>query len=67
MNKRKHRSPPPDLAELIAKYGSYSNITAQGWVQYDIALAEWRDRVRYDEAEKDREARSMKGESHKNR
>jgi hypothetical protein len=61
--KRKYRSPPPDLGALIAKYGSYSNITAQGWVQYDIALAEWRDRVRYDEAEKDRE-REQRGTSY---
>ena len=34
-------NPPPDLHELIAKYGGYNKIA---WTEYDRAMAEWRKR-----------------------
>jgi hypothetical protein len=32
---------PPDLQELVARFGGYSKITAEGWAEYDTAMAEW--------------------------
>jgi hypothetical protein len=35
---------PPDLQELVAKYGRYDLITAEAWAQFDAEKAAWRER-----------------------
>jgi hypothetical protein len=35
---------PPNLHNWIDRYGGYANITAEGWADYDRAMAEWRAR-----------------------
>jgi hypothetical protein len=32
---------PPDLQELVAAHGGYSNIPATAWAQYDEAMKVW--------------------------
>jgi hypothetical protein len=39
-------NPAPDLQELVARFGGYSNITPEAWAAYDRALAEWEERRR---------------------
>lgn len=31
----------PILQELIDRFGGYDKITAEGWAQYDAAVAAW--------------------------
>jgi hypothetical protein len=38
------RDPPPSLQELVRRFGAFSNITAEAWAEYDIAMAEWQHR-----------------------
>jgi hypothetical protein len=33
------RDPAPSLQDLVAKSGSYGNISAQGWAEYDALMA----------------------------
>jgi hypothetical protein len=33
---------PPDLQELVARYGGYNRITPEAWAKYDRAVAEWK-------------------------
>jgi hypothetical protein len=35
----------PNLQELVRWYGRYDRITAEGWADYDHALAWWRLRI----------------------
>jgi hypothetical protein len=37
--------PPPDLHELIRRYGTYSQIPPEAWEEFDAAMEEW-DRLR---------------------
>jgi hypothetical protein len=46
MTERRLRRPPPDLHELIRKYGAYSQITPQAWAQYDREMERWKDDLR---------------------
>jgi len=43
-------NPPPDLAELIRKYGGYWDIPEEAWREYLTAIDRWqlerRDRFR---------------------
>lgn len=32
---------PPDLDDLIRKFGGYATITPQGWAEYYTDLARW--------------------------
>jgi hypothetical protein len=32
---------PPDLQELVARFGGYDKITPEAWAEYDRAMAEW--------------------------
>lgn len=33
--------PPPDLQELIRKYGKYSQIPPEAWAEFEAAMEEW--------------------------
>ena len=37
---------PPDLQELVARFGGYDKITAEGWEQHLRAYADWQERRR---------------------
>jgi hypothetical protein len=37
---------PPDLQELVARFGGYNKITAEGWAEYDRAMAEYQQQRR---------------------
>jgi hypothetical protein len=37
---------PPGLHDRIQRFGGYSKITAEGWDEYDAAMAEYRDKGR---------------------
>jgi hypothetical protein len=37
---------PPDLQELVARFGGYDKITAEGWEQHHRAYADWQERRR---------------------
>jgi hypothetical protein len=39
-------NPPPDLQELIARFGSYSAIPASAWIEFDDAMKDWQARYR---------------------
>lgn len=43
--------PPPNLQALVARHGGYDRIPAEIWIKYDRAMANWKDRLRYGEAE----------------
>jgi hypothetical protein len=34
---------PPRLGDWIKRFGGYANITAEGWAEYDAAMAKWRE------------------------
>lgn len=34
------------LYDLIKRFGGYDNITPEGWAEYDVAMAEWREETR---------------------
>jgi hypothetical protein len=34
-------NPPPDLQDLVRKYGGYHLIPPEAWTQYDQALVNW--------------------------
>jgi len=38
------RDPAPSLQDLVAKSGSYGNISAQGWAEFDALMAAWQER-----------------------
>jgi len=38
--------PPPDLRELVARFGGYSKITLEAWAEWDRANEEWQQRRR---------------------
>jgi hypothetical protein len=38
--------PPPDLQELVKRFGGYSNITPQAWAENDAAMLRWQERRR---------------------
>ena len=40
------RDPPPDLQELVRRFGTYSAITPEAWAEYDAELADWDSRRR---------------------
>jgi len=35
------RNPVPSLQELVAKWGTYSNIPAEAWAEFDAARETW--------------------------
>lgn len=35
------RDPPPDLQELVRRFGGYSKIPPAAWEEHDRALAAW--------------------------
>lgn len=37
---------PPDLQALVLRFGTYDQITAEAWRQYDAAMAEYQARIR---------------------
>jgi len=37
---------PPDLQELLARFGGYDKITPEAWAAYDKAMAVWQRRRR---------------------
>jgi hypothetical protein len=37
-------NPYPDLQELVAEYGSYTQIPAHAWAAYDLAREDWNAR-----------------------
>jgi len=37
---------PPDLQALVLKFGTYDQITAEAWREYDAAMAAYQRRVR---------------------
>ena len=45
---KKH--PPPDLQELVRRFGGYPKITPQAWADYDQGMVDWqrerRDRLK---------------------
>ena len=46
MTERRLQRPPPDLQELVRKYGGYSQITDVAWERYDRDLKQWKDDLR---------------------
>lgn len=40
---------PPDLSELIARYGRYDLIPPQAWEQWDRQQEEWRQRHKFNQ------------------
>lgn len=36
----------PDLQELVAQHGTYSQITPEAWIEWDRAIKEWETRRR---------------------
>jgi hypothetical protein len=34
-------NPPPDLQELVSRFGSYTDIPAASWKEFDRAMLEW--------------------------
>jgi hypothetical protein len=43
---RRLRRPPPDLQELVRRYGTYPQVTPQAWAQYDHQMERWKDDLR---------------------
>jgi hypothetical protein len=39
-------NPPPDLQELVAKYGGYHLIPPEAWTRHDQEMADWNSRYR---------------------
>jgi hypothetical protein len=37
---------PPDLQELVARFGGYDKITPEGWEQHHRASADWQEQRR---------------------
>jgi hypothetical protein len=37
---------PPDLGELVERFGGYHKITPEGWAEWDAAVAEFHERLR---------------------
>lgn len=33
--------PPPNLQELVARFGTYSAITPDAWAEFDAAREDW--------------------------
>ena len=40
------KNPPPDLHELVRKYGEYGAVLGEAWAAYDKAYADWQARYR---------------------
>jgi hypothetical protein len=41
-----HVITPPDLQELVERFGSYAAITPEAWAEWDAAIAEFHERLR---------------------
>jgi hypothetical protein len=37
---------PPDLQELVKRFGGFDKITPEAWAEYDAAVAKWQARRR---------------------
>ena len=46
----KRHIPPPDLQELVQRYGGYDKITHEGWAQFAKDMAKWQKQVREGDA-----------------
>jgi hypothetical protein len=42
----RHLRPPPDLQELVQRYGTYSAIPPEAWAEWDRAYDEYRAAMR---------------------
>jgi hypothetical protein len=40
------RDPPPDLQQLVERYGGYSRVPPEAWAKIDAAMAAWERRRR---------------------
>jgi hypothetical protein len=60
-DRRNNQSPrPPDLQELVARFGAYNRITPEAWVEWDRAVADYHVRRRDLLAREREESRRVK-------
>jgi hypothetical protein len=41
----RHEMQPPDLQELVRRFGTYDQITPEAWAAFDAEMANWKARL----------------------